>query len=225
VSLPIQAGYNSPMTVKSYLASPDISDAATITHVGDDGRPFVRLSETLFHPQGGGQKADRGTIAGRAVTHVAHADGCEVNHYLNSTDGLSIGDAVELFVDAECRQLSARWHTAGHLIAAVVERLFPNLQGVAGHHWPGEGRVEFSPGDGASAEEVAARLPDALVEAVRADLPVRVIGDPFSNREVVVGDSRPVGCGGTHLPSVGGLAVTVTGVKAKGGKLRVSYAV
>ncbi|HET6575079.1 MAG TPA: alanyl-tRNA editing protein [Fimbriiglobus sp.] len=213
------------MTVKRYLASADLAGTATITHIGDDGRPLVQLSETLFHPQGGGQKADRGTVGGRAVTHVAHADGGEVNHYLDSTDGLSIGDAVELVVDAEWRQLNARWHTAGHLIAAVVEKLFPKLQGVAGHHWPDEGRVEFVPGDGTSTEEVAAKLLDALAEAVRAGLPVRVIGDPFSSREVVVGDSRPVGCGGTHLSSVGGLVVSVTGVKSKGGKLRVSYTV
>lgn len=213
------------MTAKRYLASADLTGTTTVTHVGDDGRPFVRLSETLFHPQGGGQRADRGTVGGRAVTHVAHADGGEVNHYLDSTDGLSVGDTVELAVDPEWRQLNARWHTAGHLIAAVVEQLFPALQGVAGHHWPGEGRVEFAPGDGVSAEEIAAKLPDALAEAERADLPVRVVGDPFVSRQVVVGDSRPVGCGGTHFASVGGIAVTVTGVKAKGGKLRVSYAV
>jgi alanyl-tRNA synthetase len=214
------------MTVKRYLASAELNGTATVTHVGDDGRPFVRLSETLFHPQGGGQKADRGTVAGRAVTHVAHAEGGEVNHYLVSTAGLSVGDAVEFAVDPDWRRLNARWHTAGHLIAAVVEKLFPTLQGVAGHHWPGEGRVEFTPGDGASAEEVAAKLPAALAEAVAADLPVRVVGDPFTSRAVVVGDSRPVGCGGTHLASVGELgAVTVTGVKTKGGKLRVSYAV
>ena len=109
-----------------------------VIEVGGDGRPFVRLSETLFHPQGGGQKADRGTVGGRAVTHVAHADGGEVNHYLDSTDGLSDGDGVEMVVEAEWRQLNARWHTAGHLIAAVVEKLFPAVQGVAGHHWPGD---------------------------------------------------------------------------------------
>ncbi len=214
------------MTVKRYLASADLTGTATITHVGNDGRPFVRLSETLFHPQGGGQKADRGTVAGRAVTHIAAADGGEVNHYLDSTDGLAVGDAVPLAVDAEWRQLNARWHTAGHLIAAVVEKLFPTLQGVAGHHWPGEGRVEFVPADAANADELAARLPAVLADAVRADLPVRVVGDPFTDRKVVVGDSRLVGCSGTHLPSVGGLgAVRVTKVKAKDGKLRVSYAV
>jgi alanyl-tRNA synthetase len=215
-----------PMTAKHYLTSADLAGVAVVTHIGDDGRPFVRLSETLFHPQGGGQKADRGTLAGRTVAHVAHADGGEVNHYLESTAGLSVGDAVEIAVDPEWRALNARWHTAGHLIAAVVEKLYPTLQGVAGHHWPGEGRVEFAPGEGASPDEIAARLPAALAEAVAADLPVTVAGDPHTSRTVAVGDSRPVGCGGTHLPSVGGLrAVTVTGVKAKGGKLRVSYAV
>ncbi len=214
------------MTVKRYLASAELAGTATVTHVGDDGRPFVQLSETLFHPQGGGQKADRGTVAGRAIVHVAQSPDGEVNHYLDSADGLAVGQAVDVAVDPEWRRLNARWHTAGHLIAAVVERLFPPLQGVAGHHWPGEGRVEFTPADAANLEDVAARLPAALAAAVVADLPVTVVGDPFASRAVVVGDSRPVGCGGTHLTSVGALGkVEVSGVKVKGGKLRVSYAV
>lgn len=212
------------MTAKHYLTSPALAGTATITHVGDDGRPFVRLSESLFHPQGGGQKADRGTVAGRPVAHVAHTPDGEVNHYLDSHDGLAVGDAVPQAVDAEWRALNARMHTAGHLIAAVVESLFPNVHAVAGHHWPGEGRVEFAPADAANPDDVATKLPAALADAVAADWPVRVAADASGTRTVAVGDGRPVGCGGTHLSSVGGVgAVRITGVKAKGGKLRVSY--
>jgi Ser-tRNA(Ala) deacylase AlaX len=212
------------VTRKRYLTHPDLTGTAAITHVGHDGRAFVRLSETLFHPQGGGQKADRGTIAGRTVIHVAHAEGGEVNHYLDSTDGLAVGDEVPLVVDAEWRALNSRLHTAGHLVAAVVETEFPQLQGVSGHHWPGEGRVEFTPGDAVSAEEVAARLPAALAAAIATDWSVTAVLEPSGNRTIAVGATRPVGCGGTHLASVGPLgAVAVTGVKAKGGKLRVGY--
>ncbi len=36
-----------------------------------DGRYAVELDQTLFHPQGGGQPADRGLIAGIAVEGVS----------------------------------------------------------------------------------------------------------------------------------------------------------
>ena len=35
-----------------------------------DGRYAIELDRTLFHPQGGGQPADRGWIAGQAVETV-----------------------------------------------------------------------------------------------------------------------------------------------------------
>jgi Ser-tRNA(Ala) deacylase AlaX len=212
------------VTRKRYLTDLALTGTAAVTHVGQDGRAFVRLAETLFHPQGGGQKADRGTIAGRVVVHVTLTEEGEVNHYLESTDGLEAGQVIPLVVDAEWRSLNTRLHTAGHLVAAVVETEFPQLQGVAGHHWPGEGRVEFMPGDAVNADEVAARLPAALAAAIAADWPVIAVLEPSGHRTVAVGSTRPVGCGGTHLASVGPLgAVALTGVKAKGGKLRVGY--
>ena len=36
-----------------------------------DGRYAIELDRTLFHPQGGGQPADRGWIAGQVVETVA----------------------------------------------------------------------------------------------------------------------------------------------------------
>ena len=61
------------MTNKRYLAEPaSYSGEATVTAILQGELPIVRLSETLFHPQGGGQKADRGTIGSASVTDVAH---------------------------------------------------------------------------------------------------------------------------------------------------------
>ncbi|MFM8274772.1 MAG: alanyl-tRNA editing protein, partial [Gemmata sp.] len=171
----------------------------------------------------GGQKADRGTIAGRPVTHVAKA-GDEVNHYLESTDGFVVGQAVRVEVDGDWRRTGSAWHTAGHLIAAVVERRWPELRATNGHHWPGEARVEFDPASADLAGAVSRELPELVARAIESDLPVTVVGDPFANRAVAIGDFPPVPCGGTHARSTAGLPrVEVTKVRPKDGKLRVSY--
>ena len=214
------------MTIRSYLDSPELTGVAAIAEVGDDGRPFVRLDRTWFHPQGGGQRADLGTIAGRGVVHVGAVEGGEVRHYLEDASGLIEGAVVEVAVDPSARRRASRWHTAGHLIAAVLERDWPSLAAVAGHHWPGEGRVEFTPGDPALVGPIAEGLPAALALAIAQGWPVRVHLEPDGSRSVVVGDSRAVPCGGTHCPSVAELVeVRVDRVRAKGDRLRVSYAI
>jgi hypothetical protein len=47
---------------------------ATVTERRDDP-PAVGLAETYFYPEGGGQPADRGTVAGVDVTDVQSVDG------------------------------------------------------------------------------------------------------------------------------------------------------
>jgi alanyl-tRNA synthetase len=192
-----------------------------ITLVADGYR--ILLDRTIFHPQGGGQKADRGTIADAVVTHVAFADG-EVEHLVSSIGALSVGQSVQLSVDSAWRELNARSHTAGHLIAAILESRFPTLKAVSGHHWPGEARVEFVGEPRPSDSDALAILHDEIMRAVADRLPVKVEGDPFSSRAIRIGAFAPIPCGGTHLSSLADLqAVRVTQVKVKSGKLRVSY--
>ena len=65
-------------THKLYMHNPQqYHHTTTITAITGGDKPVVRLAETIFHPQGGGQKADRGTIGDMIVTHVVHADGGE----------------------------------------------------------------------------------------------------------------------------------------------------
>lgn len=104
-------------TEKLYLWSRDMRGEARITALLDGEKKIVRLARTLFHPQGGGQRADQGTIAGRPVLDVRHAPEDEVDHVVASLDGLNVGETVPLNVDAVRRHLHARLHSAGHLIA------------------------------------------------------------------------------------------------------------
>ena len=214
------------ITHKRYLFDPATQGRTRITALGQDdhGRVWCRLQATLFHPQGGGQQADRGSIAGIPVLHVAHTDDGDVVHYLASPHGLVVGQAVELEVDAEGRLLNARHHTAGHLIAALVEDAFPSLRAVAGHHWPGQARVDFAAEEVTSTDEIRQVLAAALPRAIGRQLPVRLCGDPLVNRAIAIGDSPPVPCGGTHLEHTGLLGkVEITKVKSKGNQLRLSY--
>ena len=90
------------MTEKRYLFEHELAGASRVTAVGEDERRhWVRLDRTWFHAQGGGQKADQGTISGAEVVHVAHAEDGEVNHYLSGPPPFATGDEVHLEVDAE----------------------------------------------------------------------------------------------------------------------------
>ena len=212
------------MSDKRYLYESNLKGTATITEIGDDGRPFVRLNQTWFHPQGGGQKADKGLLDGRPVIHVAHADGGEVNHYVEALTALEVGKEVSVIVAPDWRRTNAKSHTAGHLIAAIVENSFPGIKAISGHHWPGEARVEFAGSPMPTPDKVLKLLPEALKQAIEDNLPVRIVGDPLASRSIQIGEFPPVLCGGTHLESLGLLEkVELTKVKVKSGKLRVSY--
>jgi alanyl-tRNA synthetase len=209
---------------KQYLASSDLTTTTTITEIGEDeGKLYLRLQETLFHSQGGGQKADRGMISGVAVIHVTHADG-EVNHYVESIADLQVGMLVEIAIDPGWRQLNAKSHTAGHLIAAIGDSIFPELKAIGGHHWPGESRVEFEGKSSLNSDEIISTLTSAVDRAVADNLSVKVVGDPFTSRQIQIGMFSPVPCGGTHLNSLSELSdLVLTKVKSRGDKIRISY--
>ncbi|KWV91765.1 hypothetical protein [Erythrobacter sp. YT30] len=211
------------MTLKNYLASNDLIGTAKVTAIVEcNGKTVVRLDQTWFHAQGGGQKADRGTIAGQVVHHVAHAEDGQVDHVVDAAP-FEIGDAVELIVDADWRQDGRRWHSAGHLIADCAEAVCAQIKARQGHHWPGEARVEFDgePGDKVRFNE---DLQAAIDRAIEEGVAMNIVGDPFANRALQIGENLPVCCGGTHVASARELkGLTITKAKTKRGNLRVSY--
>lgn len=213
-------------TRKSYLAEPHIVQSqATVTAVLDGEHPAVRLDQTYFHPQGGGQKGDRGLIGSIEVVDTKHAEGGEVDHLVASLDGLSVGQIYPIKIDVTSRRINAVNHSAGHLIAAVTDVAFPAIKAVQGHHWPGEARVEF---EGAITDElvvqVTAFLQPALDQAITEQWPVTVCGDPFVNRSIQFGKAEAVPCGGTHVAHLGQIKnIAVKSVKKKGDRLRVTY--
>ena len=211
------------MTLKQYLAEPaKTTCTARVLEITHGETMIVRLDRTIFHAQGGGQKADRGRIGPTVVIHVTHnAD--NVDHHVESTTGLAVGDEVALEVDEAWRRLNAAYHTAGHLLASVVENMYPGLQAVSGHQWPGEGRVEFMgelPVEKVSFDDINRRLASDLA----ANLPVVIVGDPFKSRAIKIGGYEPIPCGGTHVSRLGEVGTTIVrSIKAKSGRIRISF--
>ncbi|HTU09564.1 MAG TPA: hypothetical protein VMG08_01600 [Allosphingosinicella sp.] len=210
-------------TEKLYLASDALSGTATVVEVIDLGdRQRVRLDQTLFHPQGGGQKADRGTIGEFEVADVRHTEDGEVDHVVLGSS-FSAGQRVALAVDQAWRDEARRWHSAGHLLADCVVALNGQLRPLRGHHWPQEGRVEFQ-GDAIGLGALSERLPQMLAAAIEEDIPFRIVGDPNRSRALQIADHQPVPCGGTHVASARALlGLQVRKVQQKEGMLRISY--
>jgi alanyl-tRNA synthetase len=91
---------------------------------GVDGRD-VWLSETYFYPASGGQPADRGTLGGTAVEHVADEDG--VVHRLAAEPGVAPGETVVGVIDDAFRTYCTRAHTASHVLYGAGRQLLDEL--------------------------------------------------------------------------------------------------
>lgn len=206
------------MTERLYFFSDALDATATVTACTPlgDGTFSVRLDRTLFHPQGGGQPSDTGTVGGVRLLRAIN-DGDTVRHITDG--GLSPGP-VSLQVDAAARRLHTRLHSAGHALAAAAVPFGWKI--CKSHHWPGEARLVLESPD-------AAPVPDAgaLTAAVNA-----LIAAGHQRCQSLTPEGRTVGfgllpatlCGGTHvrdLTEIGPLHLTR--LKQKQGHLTVFY--
>jgi len=192
-----------------------------------EARPgAVALDRTPFYPGGGGQLADRGTIAWSGgqveITGLSLEDG-RLWHSLGTET--VIDGTVRLTVDAEFRHLMSELHTAAHLVNAVVFQefegaLLTGAQLAADHRL----RVDFDL-PGADNDRLRA-LEGALNDIVRQNLAVRTFDMPWAEaadidgmfrsksvapppqddgtvRVVEIAGLDRQACGGTHLVSTG----------------------
>jgi len=99
---------------------------AVVTAIDERG---VQLARTVFYPHGGGQAGDRGELLlsdGRAIaiadTRKGETPG-EILHVLANPDdraALVVGATVRARIDAARRRAHMRFHTATHLLCALI---------------------------------------------------------------------------------------------------------
>lgn len=216
------------MTIRRYYTDPSRLARATVLDIGRDQRGlYALLDATIFHPQGGGQPADTGAIGGVRVIHVAaEADG-EIRHYIEDTGALNKDRPAVLAVDEESRSLHERLHTAGHLISSLTELLFPQVEAIAGHHWPGEARVDFLvTGNAVDADSIRHILEPEIRRAISRGPAVYAEQSGTGQRRVVIDGYRPIPCGGTHTKTAAEIGpMEIRSVKLKQETLRIGYRV
>jgi len=183
-------------------------------------RALVKLEESPFYAEGGGQVADSGTLrwdGGEARVLDVYRVGDDQALEVESSNGIEAGVAVEALVDHETRHATMRNHTATHLLhAALRERLGDHVRQAGSAVRPDKLRFDFTHGQALGAEELGA-IEDRVNEWVKASRPVRwlemergeaerlgamaLFGEKYGEWVRVVevdGVSREL-CGGTHV--------------------------
>jgi len=88
----------------------------------------VLLDRSFFYPGGGGQLADRGTLAwegGTVTVDRIETQGANAWHCFDAADAGNVpGDRVVAAVDADFRFLMSQLHTGLHLLNALVYQRF-----------------------------------------------------------------------------------------------------
>ncbi|XP_020583459.1 uncharacterized protein LOC110026722 isoform X4 [Phalaenopsis equestris] len=119
-----------------------------------DGRLAMILDSTIFHPQGGGQPADKGVIFCSGFTFVVEdvrSNNGVVFHFgyidnsqANCESNLKERQEVTLQVDAQRRDLNSRIHSAGHLLDICMHNVgLSHLKPGKGYHFPDGPFVEY----------------------------------------------------------------------------------
>jgi alanyl-tRNA synthetase len=209
------------------------------TRNGDKPRVLLKLAESVFYAEGGGQVSDAGTIEGdgaegRVVDVYRVGDDQVVGVEVTSGE-FSSGQTVTAHVDRLARFATATHHTATHLLhAALRERLGTHVRQAGSAVRPDKLRFDFTHGKPLSPEDIAAveeRVNGWIAENhnVHAVVTTRdqaeslgamaLFGEKYGDqvRMVEVGDgitavSREL-CGGTHVGTTGEIGVFTIAVE------------
>jgi len=159
----------------------------------EDGRTLVKLEESPFYAEGGGQVADTGVLrwGGEEVEVVdvyrvgddqvlevvpRRPQTREREHEASGGDErvlVGAKEAVDALVDHEARHATMRNHTATHLLhAALRERLGDHVRQAGSAVRPDKLRFDFNHGQGLAAEDLAA-IEERVNDWIKASRPVR----------------------------------------------------
>jgi alanyl-tRNA synthetase len=225
--------------VPAYERDPYLVQLNTqIVERGVEGeRPYVVLIDTVLYPEGGGQPADRGWIAGVAVEDVRRVEG-RIRHHLA---GAVPGEAVAVRLDWERRFDHMQQHTAQHLLTAVAAQRF-GVATTAFHLGAAVSDIELdAPGISRDRLEELEEAVAVEVRAARGVTSRRVSAEEFARLAVRTrglpeghaGDIRLVEiagidvntCGGTHVRSTAEIeALKLLGTEPMRGGTRLRFA-
>ncbi|KIW85756.1 hypothetical protein Z517_01148 [Fonsecaea pedrosoi CBS 271.37] len=156
--------------------------------VPDEDSLVVTTAETIFHPQGGGQPSDIGSITSSADDGGARFDVSAVRsdvvndgvvlhlgRFADPAKTFAAGASVTQAIDVEKRLLYSRLHTAGHVLGAAVRNLLEkevaNFDELKASHFPDSAACEFQGLiEGKWKEPIQKRVDDYVARAMPVEI-------------------------------------------------------
>ena len=222
------AGYN-PIVKRLYWTNPDVYEIEVeVKAIGDC---TVTIEPIVFHPDEGGQPADKGSIGQCDVLNVEIVEG-RIVHTIDKP--LSDGKYIAR-VDSRHRLHVARRHTAQHIISGIAGKRF-GLRTVGVHIGLESCTVDF---DKKIDWETAQAIERDSMKVVTENIPVETVFNDtdvrtrFDLKEiesdmirvVKIGDYDASACCGTHVRRTGDIGIIrILDLESKKNGTRVSFA-
>src|SRR4051812_15228561 len=191
--------------------------------------PLLKLEESPFYPEGGGQVSDSGSVRwdgkGARVADVYRLGDDQVIRLDDSAPSPEPGSRVQAEVDHQTRHATMRNHTATHLLhAALRELLGTHVRQAGSAVRPDKLRFDFTHGAALANDEVRA-IEDRVNEWIKASRPVRAMhmnraeaealgamalfGEKYGDwvRVIEVDEVSRELCGGTHVANTAEIGI------------------
>lgn len=172
-------------TITSIIPITDLpSENKLLFKDAKDDSYIITTKSTIFHPQGGGQPSDEGTMEDsegtkftvQMVRMSSTTDG-EVLHLGTFSTPTQFQPSLEITqkIDQEKRLLYSRYHTAGHVLGSAIRHLVsssvPNFDETKASHFPSSAACEFA---GLIESKWKDPIQQKLDEYIEADMPVEI---------------------------------------------------
>ncbi|PWY78029.1 putative alanyl-tRNA synthetase [Aspergillus sclerotioniger CBS 115572] len=145
----------------------------------------ITTTDTIFHPQGGGQPSDIGIMKSDPgaetplfeVKFVRKLPDNQIYHLGKLSDGAippTPGQTILQQIDSQKRNFHSRYHTAGHIVSLAVKQLHETIGTVTelkANHAPGMAFVEFG---GLIGGEHKGAIQERANELMRRNVPVNI---------------------------------------------------
>lgn len=211
-----------------YWTHPDVFEVEVQVTATEPGK--VKIDPVLFHPNEGGQPADKGVIGDAVVSDVQVVGGevvCTLDRPL--PDGRYL-----VRVDRQRRLCTAAHHTAQHILSAIAAKQF-GLETIGVHIGLDGSTVDFHE---KLEWDAATDLERRTMDVVMQDIPVETIFnapeaqvrtrfgtiDADVIRIVKISDCDASACCGAHVPTTGRIGVVrIFDIESKKAGTRVSF--
>lgn len=224
------------MTEKLYYKDGYLKEIkATVKEVRDNS--FV-LDRTIFYPEGGGQRGDRGSFGPYKVDNTIKDENGEILHLSSSLP--REGETYSLVLDWENRIEGMREHTAQHLISSILFHSY-GISTVAVHE--GDGTITIETDSPEIEDDILLDVERKAIEhicenrrvwqeektreeAIEMKMRRSIKVDSPTVLVVFIDSLDAVACGGVHLSSTGEIGeVSYLGKESIRGHVRVIWSV